>query len=68
MTGSSGWRAARLAGLALVGVSMALAPGLAGQSLARTGHSSQRPRVERPGHLGSRLDITQSRVDRAGAA
>lgn len=66
MSVSTVLRSARLAGLALIGVSMAIAPSLSAQSMARGGSPTQRPRVERSGPHGGRVDITAQRVPHSG--
>ncbi len=53
MTESMAWKSARMLGLAALGVSMALAPGLSAQSLARSAaNSAQRARIHRAGGFG----------------
>lgn len=64
------WKSARIAGLAALGVSMALAPGLSAQSLARSAgqvKSAHRSGVVSalPSAARARVDITADRVTRS---
>ena len=60
MNNSVMWKSARVVGLAALGVSMAVAPGLSAQSLARATDRTGRSRRATAGTFGARIDITRS--------
>lgn len=63
MTESMAWKTARMLGLAALGVSMALAPGLSAQSLARSAANSPlRPRIDRAGGFGGGSGVVDGRT------
>ncbi|WP_157087379.1 hypothetical protein [Piscicoccus intestinalis] len=60
MNNSVMWKSARVVGLAALGVSMAVAPGLSAQSLARSADRTGRAARATASAFGARIDITRS--------
>lgn len=60
MNNSVMWKSARVVGLAALGVSMAVAPGLSAQSLARATNRTGRAARPTTGAFDARVDITRT--------